>query len=52
MLISRAPAATAVVVLATPENPGSIVVRWPGGKVTTSAVPAGSREINVSLESP
>ena len=43
---------SAVVVLATPENPGSIVVRWPGGKVTTSAVPAGSREINVSMENP
>jgi enediyne biosynthesis protein E4 len=41
---------SAVVVLATPENPDSIVVRWPGGKVTTSVVPAGAREVSVSLE--
>ena len=43
---------SAVVVLATPEKPGSIVVRWPGGKVTTSVVPAGAREVSMSMENP
>ena len=41
---------SAVAVLATQENPGSIVVRWPGGKVTTGAVPAGAREISVATD--
>ncbi len=37
----------AVAVLALPEAPGQILIRWPGGKATTSAVPAGAREIEV-----
>ena len=41
---------SAVVVLATPENPGSVEVRWPGGKVTSGNVPAAAREISVSMD--
>jgi hypothetical protein len=36
-----------VSVLATPETPTQIQVRWPGGKTTTNDVPAGAREIVV-----
>ena len=41
---------SATVVLAMPENPTSIVVRWPGGKLTTTAVAAGAREMSISME--
>jgi len=34
-------------VLGTPERPTHIRVRWPGGKVTVSAVPDKAREIVV-----
>jgi hypothetical protein len=37
-------------VLATPETPSAISVRWPGGRVTTNAVPAGAREIAPGLQ--
>lgn len=37
-----------VPVLSTPQTPAEVIVRWPGGKQTTSAVPAGAKEIVVS----
>jgi hypothetical protein len=39
-----------VEVLSTPEMPTKIWVRWPGGKVTVSDVPANAREIVVPFE--
>ena len=36
-----------VQVLAAPEPPTNLWVRWPGGKTTTSAIQAGSKEIEV-----
>lgn len=36
-----------VQVLGTPAEPAQIWVRWPGGKVTVSEVPAGARSIQV-----
>jgi enediyne biosynthesis protein E4 len=41
---------SAVKVLATPESPTEIWVRWPGGKITTSAVPKGASEIIVDTD--
>jgi hypothetical protein len=40
---------SAVQVMATPQTPIQIWIRWPGGRTTTSAVPIGAREINVDL---
>ena len=37
----------AVQILATPESPTAIRVRWPGGKTTSTDIPAGSAEIEV-----
>jgi hypothetical protein len=37
-----------VQILATPEPPDRIWIRWPGGKVATNAVPDDAREILVS----
>jgi hypothetical protein len=37
-------------VLGRPSEPAEIEVRWPGGKVTTAAVPAGSRELRVQVD--
>jgi hypothetical protein len=39
-----------IVVLSTPATPTRIWVRWPGGKITTSDIPADSREISVDHE--
>lgn len=39
-----------VSVLATPEPATAIWVRWPGGRVTTTPVPADAREIQVRAE--
>jgi hypothetical protein len=39
-----------VQVLGCPETPTQIWVRWPGGKTTTSPVPAGAKEITVDPE--
>ncbi len=39
-----------VQVLALPASPTAIEVRWPGGRVTTSTVPAGTREIQVQVD--
>jgi hypothetical protein len=36
-----------VQVLGTPERPTQIWIRWPGGKITSSDVPAGAKEIVV-----
>ncbi len=41
-----------VQVLATPESPTRIWVRWPGGQVTDSPVPQNAKEIAIPLEHP
>ena len=41
-----------VQVLALPASPTAIEVRWSGGGVTTSPVPAGAREIEVRFDGP
>jgi hypothetical protein len=38
---------SAVQVLGGPETPTEIWIRWPGGKTTTSSIPAGAKEIMV-----
>ncbi|MBI3416659.1 MAG: VCBS repeat-containing protein [Verrucomicrobia bacterium] len=38
---------SAVQVMATPEPPTQIVVRWPGGRTTSSLIPANARMISV-----
>jgi len=38
---------SAVQVLATPQAPDQIWVRWPGGKTTLGVVPSGAAEIEV-----
>ena len=38
-----------VQVMATPEAPTHIWIRWPGGKTTTTALTAGAKEISVDL---
>jgi len=40
-----------VLVLGTPASPTAIQVRWPGGSVTESPVPAGAREVRVGADS-
>jgi hypothetical protein len=42
---------SAVQVLGMPEAPSAIWVRWPGGKTQEIAVPAGAKEIGVSMGS-
>jgi hypothetical protein len=39
---------SAVQVMGLPERPTQIWIRWPGGKITSSDVPAEAREIEVS----
>ncbi len=39
-----------VQVMGCPEAPTQIWIRWPGGKTTTSAIPAGAREIKVDTD--
>src|ERR1019366_2668634 len=41
---------SSVQVLGTPESPTSVQVRWPGGKVTRSEVPAMAKSIVVDAE--
>jgi hypothetical protein len=41
---------SAVPVLATPEPPTTVWVRWPGGKSFTVAVPANSAELQVGID--
>ena len=36
---------SAVTILGMPENPQQLWVRWPGGKTTTTPIPASAREI-------
>ena len=38
---------SAVQVLGTPESPTRIWIRWPGGKSTTSPIPAEAKELSV-----
>ena len=42
--------ASACLVLAAATPPDAIQVRWPGGRVTTTPVPAGAREIRVRVD--
>jgi hypothetical protein len=37
----------ATLVLATPEPPAAVEVRWPGGRETVAPVPSGTRELEV-----
>jgi hypothetical protein len=37
-------------VLATPEQPTVIEVRWPGGRVTVAEVPTGAKEVRVGVD--
>jgi hypothetical protein len=37
-------------VMATPQAPTAISVRWPGGKTTTADIPAGSKEILAGID--
>ena len=39
-----------VQVLGCPETPTQIWIRWPGGKTTTSPIPAGAKEITVDSD--
>jgi hypothetical protein len=39
-----------VQVMGCPEVPTQIWVRWPGGKITTSAIPADAKEITVDTD--
>ena len=41
---------SAVQVLGCPEPPTGIWIRWPGGKTTTSPIPAGAKEITVDTD--
>jgi hypothetical protein len=33
-----------------PESPTQIWIRWPGGKITTSPIPNGAKEITVDTD--
>lgn len=37
-------------VLAAPEPPESVWIRWPGGAATTTAVPSGARQMTISVD--
>ena len=39
-----------VAVMSVPETPTEVIVRWPGGKQTSSSIPAGAREITVAMD--
>jgi hypothetical protein len=41
---------SAVLVMAIPEPPAQIQVRWPGGKTTTSSVPPNAKDISIDVE--
>jgi hypothetical protein len=41
---------SAVQVMGCPETPTQIWIRWPGGKTTTSPIPAGAKEITVDSD--
>jgi enediyne biosynthesis protein E4 len=41
---------SAIQVLANPDAGGKIWVRWPGGKETTTDIPAGASEITIDME--
>jgi hypothetical protein len=41
---------SSVQVLACPQNPTHLWIRWPGGKTTTSPIPSGAREILVDTD--
>jgi hypothetical protein len=37
-------------VMGCPESPTQIWIRWPGGKITTSPIPNGAKEITVDTD--
>jgi hypothetical protein len=39
-----------VQVLATPEPPAAVWVRWPGGRTATHPIPAGAREVELNWD--
>ena len=41
---------SAVQVLATPASPIHVKIRWPNGKMTTTAIPQGAKEISVGID--
>ena len=41
---------SAVQVLATPEPPTYLKIRWPNGKTTSTAIPQGAKEISVGTD--
>jgi hypothetical protein len=41
---------SAVAVMATPERPARLAIRWSGGRQTTVEVPLDAREIEVDLD--
>jgi len=41
---------SSIPVLATPERPTGIEVRWPGGRVTVAEVPAGAKEVRMGVD--
>lgn len=38
---------SALTVLATPEQPTALQVRWPGGRLTTSTIPPGAKQLSL-----
>ena len=38
---------SAIQVLAIPESPTELWIRWPGGKITTTPIPTGAKEVSV-----
>ena len=40
-----------VQVMATPEAPKAVGVRWPGGRITTTPLPAGAKEATLGFDS-
>jgi hypothetical protein len=41
---------SAVAILATSRTPTDLSVRWPGGRMTTHEIPAGAKEVAVSID--
>ena len=41
---------SATLVLATPEAPTEIMVRWPGGRTATALVPGSAKEVAVFID--
>jgi hypothetical protein len=37
-------------VLGTPSAPSALLIRWPGGRATTTSLPENAREITVNAD--